>query len=209
MAFFRRRRFVVCAAMLAVIGLLVAFKAQVLTAAASAWVVNEPPGKAAAIVVLGGGVETRPFAAARLYREGYAPRVLVAHVKRSAVEKLGLKRPETEIAREVLIKEGVPETAIELIGTDVSSTFEEVMAVKEWVKSHGVNQEDAVLIPTNSFCTRRIRWIFGKKLEGAAIPKVVEIPSEDYGPANWWQHESGLIDFQNEVIKHLFYRIKY
>ena len=188
---------------------MVLFRTQLLTAAATAWVVNEPPIKGAAIVVLGGSVETRPFAAARLYRDGLASKVLVTQVKKSAVEKLGLKRAETEIAREVLIKEGVPESAIELIGTDVSSTYEEVMAVKEWAGAKGLSATDNLLIPTNSFCTRRIRWIFGKKLEGSATPKVMEIPSEDYGPANWWHHEAGLIEFQNEVVKYVFYRIKY
>jgi hypothetical protein len=26
---------------------------------------------------------------------------------------------------------------------------------------------------------------------------------------NWWRHEAGVIGFQNEVIKYLYYRVKY
>jgi hypothetical protein len=43
-----------------------------------------------AIVVLGGGLETRPFAAAALYKNGFAPKILVSDVKRSRAEKLGV-----------------------------------------------------------------------------------------------------------------------
>jgi hypothetical protein len=49
------------------------FRAPWLTSVAQAWVVNEPTTKADAIVVLGGGLENRPFAAAKLFHDGVAP----------------------------------------------------------------------------------------------------------------------------------------
>ena len=35
------------------------------------------------------------------------------------------------------------------------------------------------------------------------------VAPDDYGDSNWWQHEEGLISFQNEVIKFAFYLVKY
>ena len=49
------------------------FRGQLLRGLANAWIVHDPLSRADAIVVLGGGMQTRPFEAARLYREGYAP----------------------------------------------------------------------------------------------------------------------------------------
>jgi hypothetical protein len=31
----------------------------------------------------------------------------------------------------------------------------------------------------------------------------------DYDINDWWQHEGGLINFQNEVIKYICYRLRY
>ena len=31
----------------------------------------------------------------------------------------------------------------------------------------------------------------------------------DYGRNDWWKHEAGVIGFQNEVMKYLYYRMKY
>ena len=61
-----------------------------LEAAAKAWVVHDVIQPADAIVVLGGGLETRPFAAAALYKNGFTPKILVSDVKPSRAEKLGV-----------------------------------------------------------------------------------------------------------------------
>jgi len=185
------------------------FRHPLLRGAASWWVVSDPPAPAAAIVVLGGAPDSRPFAAAKLYKEGYAPKILLPKVKPSPLEAIGLRRNDTDLAREVLLYEGVPESAIELIGTDVSSTFDETGAVLSWLKEHPDAGPPVVIIPTETFFTRRTKWIFRRKLEGVAIPVVTAIPSRTYTTSDWWQHEEGLIDFQNEVIKLIYYHIKY
>jgi len=67
-------------AFLALCALLIAcyiFRAPLLRGAASAWIVNEPLTKADVIVVLGGGPETRPFEAAKLYHQEVASRIMV------------------------------------------------------------------------------------------------------------------------------------
>ena len=209
MAFFQRR--LVKGLLVILLGCLLAylFHRPLLTGAASWWVVSDPPAAAAAIVVLGGGPDSRPFAAAKLYKEGYAPKILLPKVKPSPTELLGLRRNDTDLAREVLLHEGVPDSAIELIGADVTSTFDETGAVLSWLKSHAGDAKISVIIPTETFFTRRTKWIFTKKLQGVATPVVTAISAGSYTPDDWWHHEEGLIDFQNEVIKLLYYHIKY
>ena len=206
--FTRRRVLVLFGAALIGLAALVIWHRPVFQWMAAAWVVDEPPAPAAAIVVLGGSVETRPFAAAKLFKEGVAPRILLPRVKPGPAVALGLKRGDTELARELLLHEGVPDSAIELIGHDVSSTFEETEAVKEWLKARPAGSPEKVIIPTETFFTRRTRWIFRRTL-GDSPPVIVAIPTRSYTADDWWKHEEGLIDFQNEVIKLIYYHIKY
>ena len=125
------------------------------------WVVDGPVSKADAIMVLGGGLPRRPIEAARLYRAGLAPRVLYSDVTTNQLAQLGMDKPETTLTREVLIQQGVPESALQCVGHGVSSTYLESLAVRDWVRQAGAK---SVIIPTDEFHTRRVRWVFRKVL---------------------------------------------
>jgi hypothetical protein len=65
-------------------------------------------------------------------------------------------------------------------------------------------------VPTELFATRRVRWILNK--QGGQVGAEVEIqalPPLEYGIDDWWRDESGVITFQNEIIKYLYYRLRY
>ena len=51
--------------------------------AADLWIVSDPISRADAIVVLAGGLETRPFEAAELWRRGLADKILISQPPRS------------------------------------------------------------------------------------------------------------------------------
>lgn len=182
-------------------------RAPLLRGAAAAWIINDPATNADAIVVLGGGLEYRPFAAARLYATGAAPRVLVTQPELPPTAQMGLTTPEHVLAREVLLSNGVPASAILLLGTNVTSTRDEALALKQWVTE---TKTHSVIIPTEPFHTRRARWIFCKALRGTAAEiHVTAVAPSRYTATNWWQSEDGLIAFQNEVVKSLYYHLKY
>ena len=183
------------------------FRAPLLTRLAEAWVVNEPVAKADAIVVLGGGVENRPFAAARLFHDGVAPKILYMDVQLGSAEELGVTLSEKELTRRIMLSNNVPESALLAIGTNVASTYDESQAVRAWVKQTGAT---SIIITTELFHTRRALWIFHRELED--VPVKIYISAVDpvrYKIKNWWQNEEGLIQFQNEVIKSVYYWFKY
>ncbi|MCX6921785.1 MAG: YdcF family protein [Verrucomicrobia bacterium] len=176
---------------------------------ANAWIVNEPLEKADAVVVLGGAVETRAFEAARLYREGFAPKVLLLDVKRNPAANLGLVPPESDVTRQLLLKHGVTNSDCLSVGQAVASTHDESCAVRAWVEATGAQR---VIIPTDLFHTRRVRWVFRKALKGTGATVTVRaVPPTGYmySATNWWHCELGLITFQNEVLKYGYYRVKY
>jgi len=180
---------------------------SILRGLAELWVVSDPLDRADAIVVLGGRIDVRPFAAADLYKRGFASRILISNVLRGPVEALQLWPGQTELTRQLLLKLGIPAEAIVEFGDDVSSTYEEARAVHDWAVASGAK---AVIIPTDMFPTRRVRWTFRRAVAPAGIRVMVRsIQPRDYGIDDWWKDERGIIDFQNEVIKWIYYRFNY
>jgi uncharacterized SAM-binding protein YcdF (DUF218 family) len=128
-------------------------------------------------------------------------------VKLNPAAELGLVLSEREITRQVLLSNHVPETALVAVGHGVATTYDESLAVRAWLAT---NSAKSILIATDLSHTRRARWIFRKQLKGAGVQvHVSAIQPKEYGVTNWWLHEEGLIAFQNEFIKSLYYRLKY
>jgi DUF218 domain len=171
--------------------------------AADQWIVSDNIHAADAVVVLGGGIDTRPFAAAEDYRKGLTRKILVANVRLSGAEALGVLPSHTEINRGVLIKLGVPEANIETFGTEISTTYEEAHALRDWaIRTHA----RSIIVPIEVFPSRRVRWVLARALAGTGT----EIQVQTLGHAgDWWKSHYGQIAFQGEVIKYLYYRYWY
>jgi hypothetical protein len=114
---------------------------------------------------------------------------------------------QTEATRQLLLKLGVPAEAIVEFGDGVSNTYEEARAVLEWANRAGAKN---VIIPTDLFGTRRVSWIFRHESAPTGLRVTIHaISPRDYGLDDWWQDKYGLIDFQNEVLKFIYYRLSY
>lgn len=208
-----KRRWVWAVAAVAALGVVVAIGYErLLRAAAYGWLVDEPVEPAAAIVVLGGGEDYRPYAAARLWREGWAPVVLVPDVEVRRTEAMGLRPPTTEVILGVLRAEGVPERAIVRIGRSLTSTRDEAEAVRQWAEGGAAAAVTAgprrLLIPTDPFPTRRTDWIFRRVLPEWDV-RVVRTDPGTFDFDRWWMREDGVMSFQNEVVKMVYYLVRY
>ena len=181
-------------------------RAPLLRAAAAWWIVADRPGPADAVAVLGGGVEDRPFAAAAYYRQGIVRRVLISNVGGGPAERLGALPSHASANREVLLRLGVPAAAIETFGTRIVNTHDEVLALHEWAERAGAT---ALIVPTELFTTRRLSWMLHRVFGDAVTIRVTAQVPEQYDRSNWWRDEGGIVAFQNEVLKYLYYRFKY
>ena len=192
---------------LAILAFVYLLRAPLLAGIAEAWIVRQDVEKSDAIMVLGGGIQTRTFEAARLYHDGYAPKVLLADVALEPTDAFGVTVPETELMEQVLLKSGVPKSAIGTVGKQVSSTHDEALALRDWVRASGARK---VIVPTDLFHTRRVNWVFRKALEGTGAEiRVRALDPLKYNSRNWWQQEDGLVDFQREILKFAYYLIRY
>jgi uncharacterized SAM-binding protein YcdF (DUF218 family) len=179
----------------------------VLLGATNLWIVSDPVSRANAIVVLGGGLEIRPFVAAELWRRGLADKILISRGLEERAASLGAIPSDSELNREVLLKLGVPAGAIEKFGTASTNTRDEAVALREWAER---NAATVFIIPSEIFPARRVRWIFRREFFGTAIS--IEVPSFDppgYTRWDWWKTEKGLVAFQTEFLKYIYYRLKY
>jgi hypothetical protein len=188
-------------------GLVWAARAPLLRGAADLWIGSDPLKPADVAVVLGGGLDVRPFAAAELYHKGLVKKVLVSQVTDGRAVAIGAERGHTEINRQVLLKLGVPADAIETFGSSNRNTKEEALALLEWAQRHGSR---VVIVPAEIFQARRVRWAFRHEFVGQPIrAAVLAFDPPQYTRANWWTTERGIVDFQNEILKFIYYRLKY
>lgn len=179
---------------------------QILIGVAKAWIAADEPVPADAVAVFGGGDETRPFAAAAYYWQGLAKKVLISNTRKGPIEEVGIAPSGGEVVRAVLLKLGVAERDIEFFGSDLSSTYAEAVALRRWAEQNGARR---VMVPTEIFTTRRLRWVLHRVVVDKVEWIVPTAPSYQYEVRNWWRHEAGVIDFQNEIIKYVYYRLKY
>jgi hypothetical protein len=178
-----------------------------LRSAADFWIVSDPVTQADAAIVLGGGLGVRPFVAADLYRQGIVRKIVVSQVAEERFVNMGIIPGHTEINRKILLQLGVPDTAIETFGIANKNTADEAASLKDWADR---NASSVLIIPTEIFSARRVRWIFRHEFSEKSVRiEVSSFEPERYSRAEWWKTEDGMIAFQNEVLKYIYYRLKY
>jgi uncharacterized SAM-binding protein YcdF (DUF218 family) len=173
---------------------------------AAGWLsAGDRPLKADAIVVLGGDF-SRPFEAADLYRRGLARKIYVSVPVRANEHRLldeaGIPFPRQEaIAREVLLKKGVPAGAIEFLGKDLISTAAEAQAVRRLFPGRAPR----LLVVSSPYHLRRTKMIFTDTLPAADIRVIAS--SYDPFPQSWWRDRDAARNVLLELAKIVFYRL--
>jgi uncharacterized SAM-binding protein YcdF (DUF218 family) len=204
---FRTRKILIVAFLIAMSVSIWFSRGMILAYVAEQWVVSDDIRPADAVVILGGGIDTRPFAAAEDYRKGLTHKLLVANPGTSNAESVGVLPSHSAINRGVLIKLGVPEVDIETLGTGLTTTFDEARALRDWAIC---NHAQSVIVPTEAFSTRRVRWAMTQALAGTGTAIQIQILHDpEYSYADWWKTDKGFIALQNEVMKYLYYRYRY
>ncbi len=163
-------------------------------------IVEDPLHTAAAIISLGGQLPFREMEAAKLYRDGWAPRVIIVRAsspETEALEALKIKRPqEWELSREVLRQQGVPASAIVVPKNEGVGTLEELQAAYAAVP----NKNGPVILVTSKYHTRRTRLTWNY-VTGGRSQAIVRVASGDgFDPERWWQKRRDALAVAREYL---------
>jgi len=165
------------------------------------WLVAEDPlEKAQTIVVLSGRMPMRAMEAAKLYREGYAPRVWLTHSAEpgATLKAMGVSYVGEDVYNvQVLEHEGVPPDAIRLLEPPIISTADEITAISAALE---VEKNITVIIVTTKVHTRRVR-ILWNRLGAVHGRAVIRAASDDpFEPARWWRTTGDALDLVRELL---------
>ncbi len=196
-------------ALLALAGLAALTHRPLLRAVSQALVVDDPRERADAIVVVAGATPGREETAAGLFREGWAPRVLVSRqFVGDRVQRLldmGIRRLDFQgESVAALERYGVPREAIVTLDQPAEITETELRAVVAAARDRGWRRVILVTSPSHG---RRVRLIWRRESGGAIEGRLAAAPDECSAGGTWWRRrrcsEAVLHEYLGLVALHL------
>jgi len=155
-------------------------------------VAEDSPEKADLIIVLMGSGPDRILGAVDLYKEGYAPCILMVENWEPGYELLesrGVKVPrDAELGAIIGTQLGVPKEAFIILPGDARSTKDEATIVNEYLQERP--EIDKVLLVSSQYHSLRSAKIFQWTMKGLNREvHIISCPTryDDFNPSAWWK----------------------
>lgn len=152
---------------------------------------RDEPVESDVIILLGGGDAGRIEKAAELYREGYAPYVLITPV----IEDDRLSQ-STALANEL----GIPEEAL-ILDDEATSTYMNAVVSMNIMEEYDFN---SALIVTSDYHIKRAKYIFEKEKNDGFHFRY--IPAYSVNNEKWYERDYAFRLWRGEFIKMWGYR---
>jgi len=174
---------------------------------AGKWLVKEDvPPHADAIVLLMGNFPERVLEAADLYNEGKAGRLLIVYESMGPYKLLESRGAEvictTQQAHDAAVALGVPADSITMLHGDASSTIDEAIAVRDYLKDKPAT--DTLILVSSPAHMRRSFMIFNSALRNLPAPVFVGCCPSSYSgfkPDKWWKRREDIQSVLSELVK--------
>ena len=171
---------------------------------------EDPLEKSDAIAVLSGTRLDRPLEAVDLYQAGYAPAIVLTYEiperALGAAATRGVTLPaEVDEARDVMIKLGVPASAIIQPARIHDNTAQEAQTLHQLAHQHGWRR---IIVVTSPYHLRRAAFAIRRELNGTNVE--VEMRGTRYEPAHperWWAYRDDLRWVLDEGAKLIAYEL--
>jgi uncharacterized SAM-binding protein YcdF (DUF218 family) len=162
----------------------------------------QAPLKADLLVALGGDDGGRAGRVLELYRDGYAPKVLLTG---EGVNSRARTHYLSWRAR-YLVDAGIPESAL-LYDRRSTSSWDEAVNVLQLMRERNL---DRVLVVSDPPHMRRLSWVWGKVFSGSGKAYVLAASDmDDWDAAHWWRTSPSAQFVFGEYIKLLYYLIQH
>jgi uncharacterized SAM-binding protein YcdF (DUF218 family) len=163
-------------------------------------VVEDPLEPAAAILVLSGSSPYREMEGARLFHEGWAPRVLLVQHGRndeeySAWRALGIEiRSDFELRPTALDRLGVPAGAVTVVEGTADATLDEL----EYALAALPDGPEPLIMVTSPFHTRRARMTAGYLGRRRVITRAAW--QDPFPLGAWWREQGAILTVAREYM---------
>lgn len=173
-------------------------------------VYEDPLAHADAIVVLAGARVERWLEGVDLYRERWAPRIIVSPGRVEDAElqlhRMGIRFPsDAELARDAMIQMNVPPAVVTTLTGSLDNTAQEAAAIHELSAR---NHWTRVIVVTSKYHTRRARFAFTREFKGASVEILMRASRYDRAtPERWWTDRADSRYVISELQKLIAYRL--
>jgi uncharacterized SAM-binding protein YcdF (DUF218 family) len=168
---------------------------------------TDAPQETEMCFVLGGNSYERGIAATELFKQ-FPQQKFIATGGNYPYQILCLDTTmfESELTRHFMLSQGVPANQVDTLSS-AHSTMDESNEILAWCKSKNAKK---ITVISSAFHMRRVRMVFEDKFEEAGIQINFHGAAPiEYNELNWWQNEEGMIMTNNELVKILYYAVKY
>jgi hypothetical protein len=138
--------------------------------------------------------------AAKLYREGYAPKVWLTHSTEpgATLGAMGISYIREDAYNvQVLMHEGVPAAAIRSLQPPIINTSDELGAVSAALEEE---KGKSVIIVTSKVHTRRVRILWHRLAAGRGQAIVRAASDDPFEPGRWWRTTGDALDVVREFL---------
>jgi uncharacterized SAM-binding protein YcdF (DUF218 family) len=177
---------------------------EIADAAVRFLIASDSPQKSDLIYILGGNYLVRAPAGAALFRQGWAPKILLAREPTGFRRDGTAKENFTDVTKKILIDNGVPaDRIIEFFpATGVRSTADEAHALRLYLQAYPASK---ILLVTSEFHTRRARMALSRAIPSATRVLVVAVHEPGCGVTNWRETSACRHEVKTELVKFVYY----
>jgi uncharacterized SAM-binding protein YcdF (DUF218 family) len=180
-------------------------RATILTGLGAFLVTEDYLQKADLIFLDSGSVETAPFHAATLWKQGLAPAIVLGQRQATRTVEMGLQPNKAAVCASVLGAAGVPAEFIVILPESGAGIRSEMNVLLNYIEENSI---ESLIVVTSLFRTRRFRWITDRELNPEKIRiQLAAASNPDYGTGDWWQSERGFAQVLGEYSKLLHYLV--
>ena len=167
-------------------------------------VASDEPTQADAIVVLAGNAPDRLPRALDLWRQGYAPLLIVSN---EPIHTYGLNTTWYDLYRAHLVAQELPPEDLVILDNPLpDSTIDEARRDAAIVQARGLH---SALLVTDGFHSRRASLLFAAQFRHRGLDvRSTPVPDSDPDIAHWWAHPTESRRVTEEWTKLLVYLVQ-
>lgn len=163
-------------------------------------VVDDPLHKADVIAVLSGNMPRRALEAAQVYRQGYADEMWLTHSSEPGATLAELSIPfegEDFYDKQILMHQGVPESAIHVLDPPIVNTADEMKTIGDTLRARNLH---TVILVTSKVHTRRVRTLWNRISADDGTALVHGVSGDAFDPVHWWRTTRDALDVVREIL---------